>query len=219
MRRPKWREGRLTKMHWSGKASLKRWHCDLKGSREATHRKARRCHSGGRNRMRLWSEETLGLQRVWKAKLAQMMRCLVGRKGFSGKECWFYSQGTGNHRRFLEFWFLASFPTARTWRWPCDTLSDTNLKWLMLNLLLDTTRNRPAQSSLASKSLKFSIAPLGFLIPAKKEVLKGTLYLQRNLKPAAPMDMERHSTNCRHYKRSVLDNVSRKVSVIRIITT
>lgn len=163
MRRPKWREGRLIKTYWLGKASLKRWHCGRKGSREATHGKARGCHSGGRNRMRLWSGETLALQRVWKAKLAQMMRCLVGQKGFLGWGVLILFSGHWKPQRVFRILisgFIAYSQDLEMTLW--YSLSDTILKWLWLNLLLDTTKNSPAPSSLASKPLKSSIAPLGF---------------------------------------------------------
>ena len=90
---------------------------------------------------------------------------ILGRaeRASQAEEFWFYSLGTGNHREFLEFWFLASFTTARTWRWPCYTISLTpTWQWLRLYLLLDTTSNSPTQSSLAPKSLKPTIPPSGF---------------------------------------------------------
>lgn len=113
-----------------------------------------------------WGSEAgkmLGLQRVWKAKLAQMMRCLVGQKGLLRWGVLMLFSGHGKPQRIfriLIFGLISYSQDQEMALW--YSLSDTNLKWLRLNLLLDTTRNSPAQSSLASKSPKSSIAPLGF---------------------------------------------------------
>lgn len=103
---------------------------------------------------------------------------MLGRVGrpFQDEQFWFFSQGTGSHNRFLEFWFLASFLTARICDTNCSFL-DNDLVYICSQAIQVTAQPNPPSPQIPGTCH----TPLRvFLILTKKQVLEGNLYFQKD---------------------------------------
>lgn len=206
---------------------MKTWHCELTEWRETSHRRARECHSGRRNRISRGSERakclaSRGSER--RPNWLKWMRCLVRQtglfrqtsfyfilraleatEGLQNSDFWphFPQPGSGEGHVILSFWYQLDLP--------CDNDFGYICTWAL-------KVTAPAQFNLPSKSQGSPTCSLEFSwFLQRKEVLAGiSVFSQR---PKASSTSEHGKIQHKFYaSQGNCLKVPRKPFAIQIVT-